>query len=98
MAQLGVWTKVHRSNEDIPNLYSIALNVGTATSATASATTTMTTITSITILLLLSSSTSTLVCIQTTNTFPLQCLMVLRFEVLTVVLFKIQVFWDVLPY
>ena len=56
----------------------------------------MTTITSTTILLPLYSSTS--VCIQTTNTFSLQCLTVLRFEVLTVVLLKIQVFWDVLPY
>ena len=56
----------------------------------------MTIITSTTTLLLLFSSTSASVCIQTTNTFPLQCPMVLRFEVLTVVLLRIQVCWDIL--
>ena len=96
MTQLGVWTKVHRSKEDFPNLYSELTIVGTATITPT--TTTTTTITSTTILLLLSSSTSTSVCIQTTNTFHFQCLMVLIVEVLTVVLLKFQVFWDVLPY
>jgi hypothetical protein len=45
-----------------------------------------------------SSSTSTSACTQTTNTFPLQCLMVLIFEFCTVVLLKFQVFWDVVPH
>jgi hypothetical protein len=49
-----------------------------------------------TTLLILFSFTSTLVCIQTTKTFPLQCPMVLRFEVLTVVMLKTQVCWDIL--
>ena len=44
---------MHRSNDDIPNLFSEALNVGTATTATTTTTTMVTTITSTTILLLL---------------------------------------------
>ena len=88
-------------------MYTVAMNDVTATIATTTTTTTttnttvaimMTTISSTNILLLLFSSTSTAVCVQTTNTFPLQCPMVLRFEVLTVVLLKIQVCWNVLSY
>ena len=85
-----------------PNLYSEAMNVGTATTATTITTTTtttaatmMTTISSTTTLQHLFYSTSTSVCIQTTHTFPLQCPMVLRIEV---VLLKIQVCWNVLSY
>ena len=82
---------MHRSNEGFPNLYSGAMNVVTANTATTTTNTTtttatvMTTISSTTILLLFS-STYTSVCIQTANTFPLQCPKVLRYEFLTVVL------------
>jgi hypothetical protein len=41
---------------------------------------------------------TTIILLLTTNIFPLQCLIVLRFEVLTVVLLKVQVSWDVFPY
>lgn len=74
--QFGVWTKVHRSNEDFQNLYSNPMIVCTATTA----------------------ASTTIILLLTTNIFPLQCLIVLRFEVLTVVLLKVQVSWDVFPY
>ena len=100
MAQLGVWTKVPKANEDFPHLFSESMIVGTATASTIiiiSITITIT-IASTTKLLLLSSSISTSFCIQNTNTFSLHCLLVLRFEVLVVVLLLIQVLWDVLLY
>ena len=100
MAQLGVGTKLRKSNED---LFSESRIVGTATTAIASTLviitiTITTTITSTTTLLPLSSSNFTSFCTQNTNTFHLHCLMVLRFEVLTVVLLEFQVLWDVLLY